>query len=374
MILPNPIEATGKSGPNWPKIILTGFIIIAGLFLIWQFTFATIIFEDNFNSYSTGDLEEGSWELQAGFDSWQVQATNTFEGSRAIKCDNGNCFNFKTGENATTGSFIIYAFADYCGGPTDNRANIDFVSLSNPANPKFSFNLTSFCEGVSGATSFGRFAVSTWTPIMVEWNGNAGQWRGKLATSSDSVFSAWLPIASTSIDRVRLKNSTQPIYFDTIRADLPECGNYTNPYACEYEGPNAEPTLNCSWNYASSTCGPYQAPPATTTSFIDYYGEHSSFATPTDFILSIYGFTSPLIENINSFLTGFDDIFDKQEASEKGAEFGSAIPTARGYLAIINDFFAGFPVSELFIFLILTIIVIIVFRVIRILVQALKVW
>ena len=393
MILPNPIEATGKSGPNWPKIILAGFIILAGLFLVWQFTFASTIFEDDFETYSLGELlNQGGWSTTTGYtnyvnpDEFEVQSSITKVGAKAVKIFGGVGVNQgieKTGTPKTSGTIGVWIMRDNeVINSYDSYLIVEFVEKANYST---STNIAGVALGYSSVLSMSNasnstWAINVWKHIQLEWQSLPSEKiRWKI---DDGNWSAWVSPAgywNYGIDTIRFVETfgnTTNGYFDSITEAEPElnCGDYETPIACTNEG-GENPTNNCAWNYLIAYCQPYfLETPTSTFDFIDYYAEHSNFSTPTAFILSLSDFASPLIENLQSFLDGFDDIFDKTEASAKGAEIGSAIPTARGYLAVINDFFGDFPISELFIFLILTILVIIVFRVIRTLIQLVKVW
>lgn len=61
----------------------------------------------------------------------------------------------------------------------------------------------------------------------------------------------------------------------------------------------------------------------------------------------------------------FDNYFDADVAKVKGEDIGNAIATARGYLESIDDFFGGLPLSSIFIFYIITALVVIIYRIVR---------
>ena len=116
-------------------------------------------------------------------------------------------------------------------------------------------------------------------------------------------------------------------------------------------------------------------PPPILTPWDEYYSEYGDYATSTEWINSIASSTSAFFENIGSFILGFQSFFDITDAYQKGTSLGSAIPTARGYLEIINEsMFAGFPVGEFFIFVLGFYLAIGVFRMIRNLFQLIKFW
>lgn len=108
--------------------------------------------------------------------------------------------------------------------------------------------------------------------------------------------------------------------------------------------------------------------------FDDYYSEHGDYATPTAWILGVASSTAGFFNTIGGFLTTFRENFDLQSAYTKGKMLGSAVPVARGYMTIFNDFLGGLPLGELFLFVLIFMLAIGVFRIVRNLIQLLKFW
>ncbi|GAI00930.1 unnamed protein product, partial [marine sediment metagenome] len=114
--------------------------------------------------------------------------------------------------------------------------------------------------------------------------------------------------------------------------------------------------------------------PATTTSWVDYYTEYGDYPTSSAFVNQMASTTGVIFGSINSFLSGFVEAFDSQEALAYGQGFGSAVPKARGYLAIFNEFFGELPVAQIFLFLISFLLAVGLFRLIRNLITLFKFW
>jgi len=115
--------------------------------------------------------------------------------------------------------------------------------------------------------------------------------------------------------------------------------------------------------------------PATITSWEDYYDQYGDSATPTEWVSNMASGIGPFFENLGGFAVGFQSFFDPADAYEKGATFGSAIPIARSYLAILNEsIFAGYPIGEFFLFVVGFYVVIGIFRMTRNLFQLIKFW
>jgi hypothetical protein len=110
------------------------------------------------------------------------------------------------------------------------------------------------------------------------------------------------------------------------------------------------------------------------TNWDDYYAEYGDYATATAWITNVASTTSLFLGQMGGFLSVFENNFDLMEAFERGKNFGGAIPLARGYLTIFNDFLGGLPIGEFFIFLIIFMLAVGVFRIMRNLFQMIKFW
>lgn len=101
-------------------------------------------------------------------------------------------------------------------------------------------------------------------------------------------------------------------------------------------------------------------------SWDDYYAEHSErFGTSTPLFENWAGTFEPLITWVGNTILFFQDYFDPDVARMRGEEMGTAVASARGYLENIDDFFGGLPLSTIFIFYLITALVIIVYRIVK---------
>jgi len=101
-------------------------------------------------------------------------------------------------------------------------------------------------------------------------------------------------------------------------------------------------------------------------SWENYYSEHSErFTTSTPIFNSLAETFSPLITWAGNTILFFNNYFDPETAGNKGEEIGNAVRVARGYLESIDDFFGGLPISTIFIFYLITTIVIIIYRLVK---------
>jgi len=115
-------------------------------------------------------------------------------------------------------------------------------------------------------------------------------------------------------------------------------------------------------------------PPINLLDWEDYYAEFGDYATASPWITGVASSTTGFFGVIGGFLSAFSDSFNLQDAYSKGETMGSAIPTARSYLEIINEFFGNLPFAEFFIFILGFMLAIGVFRITRNLIQTLKFW
>lgn len=98
----------------------------------------------------------------------------------------------------------------------------------------------------------------------------------------------------------------------------------------------------------------------------NYYAEHSErYPTSTPIFDSMAETFSPLIIWVGNTILFFNEYFDPEEAGNRGEEIGNAVSVARGYVESIDDFFGGLPISTIFIFYLITSIVIIVYRLVK---------
>lgn len=108
------------------------------------------------------------------------------------------------------------------------------------------------------------------------------------------------------------------------------------------------------------------------TPWFDYYFLNSdNFPVPTSIFSQMADSISPIVDKLGDMVIYVRDYFDSDIAISKGTELGQAIPKARGYLGIIDDFI-GLPLSGLIIFYFLTLAVVISYKVILTIIHLLK--
>ena len=121
---------------------------------------------------------------------------------------------------------------------------------------------------------------------------------------------------------------------------------------------------------------PLEEPPEETDypflNWTDYYSSISEkFATSTNLFNNITGSFTPIINKMGAFMLYIDEYFDISGATFKGSELGLAIPKARGYLETIDDFIS-LPLSGFIVFFLLTMAVVVCYKVILVIIKLLK--
>ncbi len=102
------------------------------------------------------------------------------------------------------------------------------------------------------------------------------------------------------------------------------------------------------------------------TEWETFYASSSERYTTSTAVFDAWAETfEPLFIWVGNTVIFFQQYFDIDVATAKGEEIGDAIATARGYLESIDDFFGGLPLSSIFLFYIITALVIIVYRLVK---------
>ena len=131
---------------------------------------------------------------------------------------------------------------------------------------------------------------------------------------------------------------------------------------CEAEG--------CYWSTANQNCW-YKAP-TLPSSWSTYYDEHGGYEVPAEFVNDLAEATGKSFDAISSLFEGFAVSFSNSDALARGTALGQVIPEARGYLKIFDGLFGHIPIGETFVFILIFMLAIGLFRTIRHLIQIVK--
>jgi hypothetical protein len=130
---------------------------------------------------------------------------------------------------------------------------------------------------------------------------------------------------------------------------------------------------NAGGNWYSDFCFLYPKP-SYFIDFNDYYAEYGDYASPSAFVLSIASPTNDLFSGLGGFVESFNTTFDLQAAYTRGKAYGSAIPLARSYLSALDSFAGNLPIGEFFVFALVFMLAVGVFRALKGLFQLVKFW
>ena len=103
-----------------------------------------------------------------------------------------------------------------------------------------------------------------------------------------------------------------------------------------------------------------------------FYLDFSGYETPTAMYNNLKNAIQPIFTTIGSNLTFFTSRFDSETAKDTGEKTGQAILLVRSYSSNLNTFFNDLPVSEFLFFYLTLLIVVIVFRIIKNLINLIK--
>jgi len=99
------------------------------------------------------------------------------------------------------------------------------------------------------------------------------------------------------------------------------------------------------------------------------YSQYSNYATSTQLYNTFTGALKPLISVIGNNLTFFSSQFNQTDAKTSGQEAGQAVLIVRAYAGNLNSFFNGLPIAEVLFLYLMALVIVIVFRIIRLLLK-----
>lgn len=394
-------RATNKH-TNYGLVALWVLLLVLGFLMISNNVFATI-FTDDFETYTTGtDLgSQVNWDCNYSFDFQPIISENrAYSGIKSVENKYVNnqipSFCWRFGDITFTGNQQVwfYISSGIIGDIIFHQHPYIQLKFDN-AN-----NLIKYYDENLNWTTLTTFNEwNNWVVFSVEWR-LVGEFSEYRYSFNGGNFTEWqkpqeLLNVNRSMVEWHTRNQSGYFYFDTFEATPENCSIQTcnfcyTEYSCFLSG--------CNWNSETETCEskPYgtcgienylrfcdiqfecealggywvadfcwEIEPPEITNWDIYYSEHSDFDTPTNLTTSLVNLTEPIMETAGGWLVSMESIFDTAEATQKGEQFGEAIPIARGYLATINEFFGGFPISEAFIFFLIITLAIGVFRIVR---------
>lgn len=236
-----------------------------------------------------------------------------------------------------------------------------------------SFTITSPASGTTATTSFdvvGSYDLKgqSWDRLVIyfeDWNASS---TCPLYSDSDyqTQYDLYFHNQSQAYFSTLFNSTTTGIAMTSI-SDLP-AGNYHCTKCYFFNETTRDLSNEVCQNYAvivPSTIPPTTPNFYTAQSWPNFYTDHADkWATSTELFTYLAEKTAPVLLWVGNFTADFKNLFNNASSSAVGQEIGQAIPTARGYLTIVNYYFAGIPISEIFIFYLLTALVIIVLKIV----------
>lgn len=190
--------------------------------------------EDNFDSYSNGDLNsQGSW---SGSTLYDVQGSVVYQGAKAVSrttmATGGTIAKAFTA--ATAGSMYIAMRKDSSTQGTSYTLLTDssegvccYIRMHNDS------KIYAY-DGATGYVNIGSYAANTWCVINAEWDdaGHPDQWRCRFHDGTSwTAFTSWISTynaITAGIDTVTLDidntGGTPTAYWDLITATDPASG------------------------------------------------------------------------------------------------------------------------------------------------------
>jgi len=398
---------------------------LVGLFLfgVCSMTQASIIFNDDFDDYELGNLS-APWVADGSFYGYPQIVID--EGTdKSVMFYNGTNFSFyarREGEVSTEGtmSFKIFAHSTI---PAINQQLLFNIANS----PETSGGILIYFTEKAGSQIevstmdinveihiLGYFNFDIWKDITIQYDEEL--YRVKIGTGE---FSDWYNnftnITSFSYIRIWAVDVFYPgvrdlrFNIDDITGPPPECGpgncNLCSIWQC------LGFSNDCCWLLGSciegqcgiqgGTCGSgsnlffcnnliecenfdgywyddycwaFEQP--TEFDWLEYYEEHGEYETPSAWIDGLATTFEGFYTTFGGFLTGYQyTLFDVAQAKVKGNQLGSAIPVARGYLKVIDDFLGIAPtIDSLFIFVLLILIGVAIFSLVKGIMAVIKIW
>jgi hypothetical protein len=267
-------------------------------------------------------------------------------------------------------NFIASANASSSGSFVNNAG----VKLDNPNSGIVS--VYSIASGGDNDELIGTTTVAEWHLINLNYVSSEAKFKVKIDngswteffyynTTSDLrtlVINGYITVDNAWVDDIFQVESTQ----------YGLCGAYIGCSFCLTESECV--SSGCIWHsdfpeWITEKCTPPEATSSitnTTTDWLSIYGENSAFATPTTVFNNIVNFLNPYFVLVSSWLNNFTDTFNNTTAQEIGNSVGEKIPIIRGYMDYFNQVLGfNFPISQLFLFFLLTLIAVVIFRIIR---------
>ena len=238
---------------------INGLLIVLFSFLVPQISLgATTIFEDNFETYTIGDLNgQGGWVKETGLVDVNTSRKQSGEKSiRGKKVDYAEAKYYKIGDSVSTGG-ISFWFNQVKEGRLrfrlykDNTTFIGGVYLNYYDNSQGEFTRMYKATASHSFTPPIYYSYDEWHLVQIEWNQTTQKIRYKF---DDNDWTDWFDTASDEIPNTVNFHFTDAGYYTYIDdiggLVMPDCETYQTKEDCENSG-------YCYWWEIYDTCSDY---------------------------------------------------------------------------------------------------------------------
>jgi len=328
-------------------------------------------YDDDFYSTLTllrggtgGQLSKNAWidfTLTADYDTniVQVDATDGVHTWQDFLWFNGGRTTTTTDHFKIDGAYHITAFDEF---QADAEPVLPSLDITSPADDSILSEAFDIIGTYSNATS-------TWKTMIIfeDWD----------ASSTCPVYGTeqyeterWLYFNYQSLPYFSSAFATSTGTTTIAVSDLP-AGNYRciRCYFINESTGQISDEVCTGYNLVVNVSIPFEEMPEYTYPFADWSAYYSSstdkWATSTALFSSLANAVAPLINWVGNLSVSFHSILSTTTASAYGTQFGNAIPILRGYLVVVNNFFGGLPVAEIFLFYIIVAVLVLIYKLIH---------
>lgn len=198
------------------------FIIVSFFFLLFigYSVWGVTILEDNFNSYTDGNLDgQGSWTNPTYY--WQVAGSVTYEGAKAVYKSSAEGIATKSGTSRTAGTQCVAMRSSNTGNAftmelKENTTNKVAIRLSETSNIQY---------WVGGSyTTIEAYSANTWYVLCIDFDDANQPDKARFSVDGGSSWGSWYDISGgySYLDKVTVEVQAYAggsMYFDTL-ADI----------------------------------------------------------------------------------------------------------------------------------------------------------
>lgn len=375
-------------------------------FPLLAFNFVSAATVDNFDTYSDGACAGcGDWIVAAGCNDFEVDIAQNYNAPNSFL---GTTTNSSVWKEIATTSYAVYNAYFYASAAPSGWTHFDISEKDGGYAAYIGISITNkiVINHISTTTEIAAtFTTDTWHKLSIEFDSLNGYVRGRIDDTTAGWFQIPIDPAWTYITRIGFFQNYigSNVWWDQVETDdctetCTGCSTYTTCLSmapvCYFNFPAAsclpavtdytcaadwflqfcetEETCEAQGGYwQGGLCNAWPLDVVITT-WAQYYVANSEYATATAFVQSIASTTGPFYSFVRGLSLNFGSIFNASSAIAYGSSTGAVIPTLRGYMGLVNGFFADLPIAELFLFSLFLLFASIIWQVIKGLIGLIK--